>query len=235
MSRELLVGRLGRLDYESGLALQQRIVALRQQQLIPDTLLLLEHPAVITLGRFGDSGHILADSEQLGVHGVKVVRTNRGGDVTFHGPGQLVGYPLLDLRQCGMGLSEYLQNLAEVFVRLLDAEYGIKACFDRQHPGVWIGDRKITAMGCAVQRGVTMHGFAFNVNVDLAAFRWIVPCGLADKGVTSVQEITGVAQDLAAIQERLVEQFSAVFGCKASALDAQALAKRIGWQQIIQR
>ena len=235
MSCELLVGKLGRLEYENGLALQQRIVALRQQQLVPDTLLLMEHPAVITLGRFGDSGHILADSEQLIARGVKVFRTNRGGDVTFHGPGQLVGYPLLDLRQCGMGLSEYLQNLAEVFVRLLDAEYGIKACFDRQHPGVWIGDRKITAMGCAVQRGVTMHGFAFNVNVDLAAFHWIIPCGLSDKGVTSVQEITGVEQDLAAVRERLVEQFSAVFGRKPDVLEASALAKRIGWQQIIQR
>lgn len=232
---ELIVGRLGRVDYETGLALQQRIVALRQQQLIPDTLLLLEHLAVITLGRLGDPGHILADSEQLATHGVKVVRTNRGGDVTFHGPGQLVGYPLLDLRQCGMGLSEYLQNLAEVFVRLLDVEYGIRACFDRQHPGVWIGDRKITAMGCAVQRGVTMHGFAFNVNVDLAAFHWIIPCGLPDKGVTSVQEITGVAQDMAVIRKRLVEQFSAVFGRKPDVLEAPALAKRIGWQQIIQR
>lgn len=232
---ELIVGQLGRVDYEAGLALQERIVARRQQQLIPDTLLLLEHPAVITLGRFGDSGHILADSEQLSAHGVKVVRTNRGGDVTFHGPGQLVGYPLIDLRQCGMGLSEYLQNLAEVFVRLLDAEYGIKACFDRQHPGVWIGEKKITAMGCAVQRGVTMHGFAFNVNVDLAAFHWIIPCGLPDKGVTSVQEITGVAQDLATVRERLVEQFSAVFGRKPSVLDAKGLAERIGWQQIIQQ
>ena len=211
-SRSLVVLRPGRLDYKEALELQEETQRKRIEGSIPDTLILLEHFPVLTLGRRGDEANILRSREELEAAGVSVYDVNRGGDVTYHGPGQIVGYPVMDLKEMGRDIKDYVFRIEEVFIRLLSAEFGIKAeREDKKYTGVWVGNDKITAIGIAVRQWVTMHGFAFNVNTDLSHFGWINPCGLSDKGVTSVQKLTGAEADFGRMNDLVVKYFFEVF------------------------
>ena len=190
---------LGRVSYAEGLAIQQQVIAARKQNLVADTLLLLEHPPVITLGRNSHRANILASDELLASRGVELHEINRGGDVTYHGPGQLVGYPILDLRgdlpgKKGphLGPVDYVRLLEEVLIRVC-GDFGVLAQRIPKLTGVWtiaggsIREKKIAAIGVHVSQGVTSHGFALNVTTDLRDFEWIVPCGITDRQVTSLE------------------------------------------------
>ena len=203
-----VVEQLGLIDYAEALRLQGEKVAARKAGAIPDTLLLLEHPHVYTLGRNGKREHLLVPAERLRA---PVVETDRGGEVTYHGPAQLVGYPILDLTRHRRDLGWYMRSLEEVFVRVA-ADFGVRAGRLPGAPGVWVGNDKLVAVGVHVSRWVTSHGFAFNVNTDLSYFRAIVPCGLRDKGVTSVERLLGGRVEMDVAVERVIEHFSAVFG-----------------------
>lgn len=206
-----LVEQLGTVDYAAGLALQRERVAQRKTGAIPDTLLLLEHPHVYTLGRNAHRENVLASPAFLKSRGAEVFETDRGGDVTYHGPDQLVGYPILDLTQHRRDIAWFMRSLEEVFIRLA-ADYGLEAVRVVGATGVWVGNEKMVAMGVHVSRWVTSHGFAFNVNTDLRYFDWIVPCGLRDKGVTSLERLLGRRADMSEVAERVIHHFGGVFG-----------------------
>ena len=210
---EIKVAKLGRLEYGKALAVQEKLLALRQAGKIGDIMLLVEHPPVLTVGRRGEYSNILLPTEELKAAGVEIFDVNRGGDVTYHGPGQIVGYPIMDLNEYGRDIKDYVGKIEEIFIRLLKDDYGITAHRDdKKYTGVWVENSKITAIGIAVKRWVTMHGFAFNVNTDLEHFRWINPCGITDKGVTSLQKLLGHAEDYERLNERVVWFFAQVFG-----------------------
>jgi lipoyl(octanoyl) transferase len=214
--RTLVVRRLGRVPYEDALALQDELVAQRKADAIPDTLLLLEHPHVLTLGvRGGGRQNIIAPAERLAALGVSICEAGRGGDVTYHGPGQIVGYPILDLRPNRQDVHRYVRDLEEVIIRAC-ADFGLHAARTAGLTGVWVdhatrGPEKIAAIGVRISRWVTSHGFAFNVNPDLAFFELIVPCGIRDRGVTSLESVTGVRCDSREVEQHLVTHFAAVF------------------------
>jgi lipoyl(octanoyl) transferase len=209
------VEQLGVLDYAQALRLQQEKVALRKAGAIPDTLLLLEHPHVYTLGRNAKRENLLVSSQQLAELDAQVYESDRGGDVTYHGPGQLVGYPILDLTKHRRDLSWYMRSLEEVFIGVA-RDFGIRAGRLAGSPGVWVGNEKLVAMGVHVSSWITSHGFAFNVNPDLGYFNWIVPCGLRDKGVTSLQKLLGKHAGMKAVAERVIEQFGKIFQLEMS-------------------
>lgn len=213
--RPLHVRRLGVVPYGEGLELQKTLVEERRAGRIPDTLLLLEHPHVITLGvKLADArSHIVASPGQLDTLHVDVVETGRGGDVTYHGPGQLVAYPILDLRPDRCDVHQYVRDLEEVMVRVC-GDYGVTAGRVPGFSGAWVGDRKIGAIGVRISRWITSHGLAFNVATDLSFFDLIVPCGIADKAVTSLDRELGCAVDRRQVEERLVAQFATVFGAR---------------------
>lgn len=204
------VEQLGRIGYAEGLELQRERVAQRKSGTIPDTLLLLEHPHVYTLGRNARREHLLASEDRLRVLGAQVFETNRGGDITYHGPGQLVGYPIFDLTEHRRDISWYMRSLEEVFVEVA-RDFGVAADRLAQAPGVWVGNAKLVAVGVHVSRWVTSHGFAFNVNTDLRYFEGIVPCGLRDKDVTSLEKLLGRRVEMEMVVERVVEHFGKVF------------------------
>jgi lipoyl(octanoyl) transferase len=218
---------LGQMDYMEAFELQNKLLHFRQQNLIDDILLLLEHPAVLTIGRSGHRSNLLVPEEQLNRMGVNVYDVNRGGDITYHGPGQLVGYPIVGLASMGKDIRQFVRNLEEVFIRLLDREYGITAGRDPEHTGVWVGEEKITAIGLAVKRWVTQHGFAFNVNTDLRHFQWIVPCGITDKGVTSIASLLGQPQDIQKVKQETAEYFGLVYAREIEMADKAWLYDRI--------
>lgn len=222
----LAIHHLGSVPYREALDLQHELVAARQENLIGDTLLLLEHPPVITMGKSGTDADILADAATLQRAGATVERIERGGEVTYHGPGQLVGYPILDLRAHLRSLKKFVNLLEEVFVRYLAEAHGITAERDAEHRGVWVADRKITAIGIAVKQRVTFHGFAFNVNTDLSHFDWIIPCGITDRGQTSLQQLTGIGQDMAAVREGVARSFCELFGYRFAGISAGRPAPR---------
>jgi lipoyl(octanoyl) transferase len=205
------VEQLGLIDYASALELQKEMVARRKAGAIPDTLLLLEHPHVYTLGRNARRENLLVSAEWLASHGAQVFETDRGGDVTYHGPGQLVGYPILNLAEHRRDISWYMRSLEEVFIGAA-RDIGIEAGRAAGAPGVWVGDDKLVAMGVHLSRWVTSHGFAFNVNTDLRYFEWIVPCGLHGRGVISLAKLLGRPVQMESVIERVLEQFGAVFG-----------------------
>ena len=212
--RTLLWKMLGRVDYEPALALQERLRARRTAGETADTLLLLEHPPVLTLGRGADAANVLASEDSLRALGIRVHRIGRGGDVTYHGPGQLVGYPILDLRERGRDVHQYLRDLEEVFIRWL-ARRGIPAGRVPGAAGVWVDDKKITAIGVGVRRWVTLHGFAFNVNPDLSRFDLIRPCGFEAERVTSLGRLTAAGSpppSLERLAGEIIEVFAEVFG-----------------------
>ena len=206
-----ILEQLGLVDYAAALDWQREKVAQRKAGAIPDTLLLLEHPHVYTLGRNALEANILASPEFLAARGAQVFHTDRGGDVTYHGPGQLVGYPILDLTQHRRDIAWYMRSLEEVFIRAA-RDYGIEAGRSPGAAGVWVGNDKLVAMGVHLSRWVTSHGFAFNLNTDLRYFEWIVPCGLPGKGVTSLAKLLGREVKREEVATPVVEHFGAVFG-----------------------
>jgi len=210
--KKLQILNLGVCDYLSAYQIQLDLVARRQKGEIDDTLILVEHPPVITLGKSAEDSHILFAEDYLREQGVEVHQIERGGDVTYHGPGQIVGYPIFDIKHGGIGIRTFVENLEQLFIRLLKEEFDIPAGKDPVHTGVWVNGCKITAIGLAVKRGVTMHGFAFNVNTNMSHFQLIVPCGIADRGVTSLEMLTGETQDYARSTELVADYFCKVFG-----------------------
>ena len=206
--RELEVRRLGLVPYADALELQRQLVEARKADRIPDTLLLLQHPPVITLGVKGDGGrsHIVASSERLQASGVDVFEAGRGGDVTYHGPGQIVGYPVLDLKPDRCDVHRYVRDIEEVMIRVC-ADYGITAGRVGGLTGVWVDTEKIGAIGVKISRWVTSHGFAFNVSTRLDHFQMIVPCGIADRGVTSLVRLTEVPVEIAEVETALAHHF----------------------------
>jgi lipoyl(octanoyl) transferase len=204
------VEQLGLVDYSDALRLQQERVASRKRGEIGDTLLLLEHPHVYTLGRNAKHEHLLASGERLREMKAQVFDTDRGGDITYHGPGQLVGYPILDLTRHGRDLGWYMRSLEEVFIRVA-ADFGVRAGRMPGLAGVWVGNDKLVALGVHVSRWVTSHGFAFNVKTDLTYFQAIVPCGLCDRGVTSLARLLGSPVPMDDVIERALKHFGSVF------------------------
>jgi len=201
---------LGRMRYGEALRLQRELVARRLAREIPDTLILLEHEPVVTLGKVARAEHVLVDRERLATLGVEIFETDRGGDVTFHGPGQIVGYPIVDLNELRRDVKWYLEQLEEVMIRTC-ARYGVEASRRPGMTGAWVGAEKIGAIGVRVERWVTSHGFAFNVATDLDSFGLIVPCGLRGEGVTSLSARLGRALDLERVTRDVAETFGAVF------------------------
>jgi len=203
------VRRLGRLPYEEAWTLQNRLADSRRAGLVPDTLILLEHPHTYTIGRSGTRDHVFLNEEELAARGITCLDVDRGGDVTYHGPGQLVGYPILDLGpKPDVGL--YLRNLEGCLIDLL-ADFGITAGRLAGYTGVWIRDRKIAAIGIKVSQGVTTHGFALNVSTDLSLFTHILACGIPDKGVTSMALELGASPPMVTVEEAVIARFSERF------------------------
>lgn len=204
--------RAGRIDYMEAWAWQRALAARRSSGAIRDTLLLIEHPPTYTLGRATKPGHLLVSEATLAEQGVALVESDRGGDITFHGPGQIVGYPILKLSQHGGDLLRYLRMLEQTLIVAL-AEYGVAGDRIPGLTGVWVGQEKIAAIGVKLSAsGVTHHGFALNVATDLRYFQQIIPCGIADKGVTSLDRLLGCAPPRAEVEQRVAAAFGAVFG-----------------------
>ena len=206
-----LVIQPGMLDFQAAYGLQRRLHGLVTGGELPDTLLLLEHPHIYTLGRRGRRADILVDDDALSRLGVKMYVTDRGGETTYHGPGQLVGYPIVDLRRWGGGVRRYVETLERALIGAL-AEYGIAAYSDGKPTGVWVVDAKIAAIGVRVSRHVTMHGFALNVCPDLSFFDHIVPCGMADGRVTSMAQEIGREVAVADAAQAMTQAFGRAFG-----------------------
>ena len=222
----LVVRRLGLVAYRDALELQRALVEERKADRIPDTLLLLEHPHVVTIGvRKGGAANIVATPERLAELGVEVFETGRGGDVTYHGPGQLVAYPILDLKPDRQDVHRYVRDLEEVMIRVC-ADFGIDASRIPGLSGAWVGAEKVGAVGVRISRWITSHGIAFNVTTDLDYFKLIVPCGISDRGVTSLARITGKAHELADIADRFERHFREVFGNKPEAAGFVSVGER---------
>ncbi|MEP7337776.1 MAG: lipoyl(octanoyl) transferase LipB [Acidobacteriota bacterium] len=202
---------LDTVSYDEAHELQKELVEKRKTDEIPDTFLLLQHPHVITLGRAADRTNILADEATRLRLGVELHETGRGGDVTYHGPGQLVGYPIIKLLPGRQDIRRYVRDIQEVLIRTA-RDFGVEAePRGGEHVGVWVGDDKLAAIGIRISRWVTMHGFAFNVTTDLSYFQLIVPCGIRGHGVTSLQQLTGKQFALPEVAERVTQHFGEVF------------------------
>jgi lipoate-protein ligase B len=201
---------LGTVPYERALKLQQRLAQARAEGKIGDALLLLEHPPVFTIGRFRGEDDMTVPPDTLAREGIAVFHTNRGGAITFHGAGQLVGYPILNLKENGLGVREYIEKLEETVIRLLLA-LAIQAHTVERYPGVWVGEKKICSIGIHVSRHITTHGFALNVNNDLRYFQYVNPCGLPGDVMTSVSDLLGCPVDMKTVIEKLLPSFSETF------------------------
>jgi lipoyl(octanoyl) transferase len=222
------VADVGLIPYEPACELQQRLVEARKAGAIPDVLLFCEHPHAITLGRNGDRQNLLAENGALAQKNVDVHFTDRGGDITYHGPGQIVGYPILDLTDYRRDIRWYVEQLEEVMIRA-SADFGIVARrVDGAH-GVWVdaanGEEKLGALGVHISRWVTSHGFAYNVSTDLSYFDLIVPCGLAGKRATSLERVLGRAVSVSEVRGRLAAHFADVFSCNLMPVLPEALAQ----------
>ena len=208
--KSCLIVELGLIGYAEAWNLQRRLVTARKAGAIEDVLLLCEHPHVITLGRNGKREHLLASEPVLKQKGVEFCATDRGGDITYHGPGQIVGYPIIDLNPDRRDVHRYVRDLEEVMIRVC-ADYGLTAGRIKGFSGAWIDDAKIGAIGVRISRWITSHGFAFNVTTDVDFFDLIVPCGIADRGVTSLAEAIGRPPELIEVEDRFVDHFARVF------------------------
>lgn len=201
---------LGSIEYDAAYDLQRDLLTRRLNREIGDTLLLMEHPPTITIGKSGNLENILTAGAQLGQQGISVFCTDRGGDVTYHGPGQLVGYPIIDLTQRGRDVHKYVHDLEEVMIRTL-ASFSISACRDESHPGVWINNEEIGAIGIRIRRWITMHGFSLNVRPNLEHFSLINPCGFSDRRATSMSKILSQDVPVELVLRTLIARFSDVF------------------------
>jgi lipoate-protein ligase B len=204
------VWNLGLMEYGEAWSLQKSLHHQRIEREISDVLLLLEHPPTITIGRSGDLNNVLISKERLTREGISLFFIDRGGDVTYHGPGQLVGYPILDIRERGRDIHKYVHNLEEVILRTL-RDFSIDADRDKRHPGVWINGDEIAAIGLSVKKWVSMHGFALNINTDLKYFSFIHPCGFSDRGATSMSKILGRNIPTEGVTKRLIYNFYNIF------------------------
>jgi lipoate-protein ligase B len=202
---------LGIVPYEVALKLQQRLMWARAESKIGDVLLLLQHPPVFTTGRFRGGEDIIVPPETLTQDGITVFHTNRGGGITYHGPGQLVGYPILNLKENDLGVREYIQKLEATMIKLL-LGLGIHGRRVAEYPGVWVGEKKVCSLGIHVSHHITTHGFALNVSNDLQYFQYVRPCGLSGEVMTSVSELLGHWVAMERIIEKLLPSFSEVFG-----------------------
>jgi lipoyl(octanoyl) transferase len=203
---------LGRIDYLKALKFQELLLEKRQNNEIEDTLILVEHNPVITIGKRGNDANITMSKDYLEKNGINVYEVSRGGDVTYHGPGQIVGYPIIDIKSRGKGIKDFVLLVEEVFIRLLNDEFNIRAEREEgKYTGIWIGSSKITAIGIAIKKWVSMHGFAFNINTNLDHFKWIVPCGITDREVTSLDKLTGNHNDFEHLKKMTAEYFIKVF------------------------
>jgi lipoyl(octanoyl) transferase len=210
MSAEVWCVRPGQVRYGESRELQKRLEAARQNGAIPDVLLLLEHPPVYTKGRRSTADELPMGEDWYRMQGIEVTDTDRGGRVTYHGPGQLVGYPIVDLRAYGDDVHEYIRRMERVMIESL-GEWGVKAgCIEGQ-TGVWVGDRKIGSIGVHVDRRVTTHGFAINVNNDLQPFEWIVPCGIETCRMTSLTRELGAEQGMGAFMDTIAHVFGEIY------------------------
>jgi lipoyl(octanoyl) transferase len=226
MASQVLYRDLGLLEYQQAWDLQEKIlqesIAQKSQRLLPaHHLLFVEHPPVYTLGKSGKREHVLIDEKEMQERQIAFFQTNRGGDITYHGPGQLVGYPIFDLEQFYRDIGRYLRELEEVIILTL-SEYGLKGERSSGETGVWLDPgipgraRKICAMGVRCSRWITMHGFALNISNDLSYFNHIVPCGIPDKSVTSLQNELGTALTVNEVKEKVLQKFKQVFGVEIS-------------------
>jgi lipoyl(octanoyl) transferase len=203
----------GLVEYGQALRMQEERRALRASGACADALYLLEHPAVITLGRRADPANVRVPKDELDRMGVGMHEVNRGGDVTYHGPGQLVGYPIVGLRGLGLGVKDFVVALEETIVAALRGDFGIEASREEgKFTGVWTGRGKVAAIGIGVSGGVTMHGFALNVNTDVRAFSLINPCGITDRPVSSMREATGREVDMELVMDRIERRFKMALG-----------------------
>ena len=208
--RKLAYSDLGLIDYQKAWDLQHTLFEKRRANSIDDTLLLLEHPHTYTFGKSSDKSNLLLDDSELKRRNISLYDIDRGGDITYHGPGQLVGYAILDLKNWEQDTHKYLRALEEVIIQTL-SEFGIEAIRDEEHTGVWVNDKKICAIGIKVSRWISMHGFALNVNTDMDLFNGIVPCGIEEKGVTSLSEELNKKCNIDIIKSSLVKKFSEIF------------------------
>ena len=231
MAKGLSVCWLGRVDYRAGLALQERLVDGRRKGHIGDTLVLLEHPPVITLGRNSDASHVLHDADELARRGLELHEIGRGGDVTYHGPGQLVGYPVVRLEGAEKDAHTYLRKLEQGLIGIV-AHYGIEAGRIDGLTGIWVGNDKLAAIGVRLSTGwITSHGFALNVTTDLDGFSAIVPCGIRGHGVTSLAHLLGRSPALGEVAAVAADKMSAALGRQAGELaEFPDLPPGVSWE-----
>ncbi len=213
---------LGIIEYDKSLQLQNNLVSARLAGEIPDIILLLQHFSVLTIGLSGKEDDIIVPRNLLDDEGVSTFRTDRGGGVTYHGPGQLTGYLIFDLKTKGKDIHQFVRNLEEVIIRTLDA-FSIPAYINPKYPGVWVGRDKICALGLRVTRWVTKHGFALNVNTALRYFNFIIPCGITDKQVTSMSQLLGYDIALEDVTSCILEQCAEVFSIDIKQESAEEL------------
>jgi lipoate-protein ligase B len=203
----------GQLGYRDAYDLQTELLQQRLASRIEDVILILEHPPTVTIGKSGKIDNVLISQSELATRGIPVLFVDRGGDVTYHGPGQLIGYPIIDLRSRGRDLHRYVSELEEVIIRTL-GDFGIKGGRDSSHRGVWVEDKEIAAIGLRVKKWVSLHGFALNVTTDLTPFSWINPCGFTDRGATSMTALLKQDIPLAEVSKSLLTHFAAVFNTR---------------------
>ncbi len=217
---------LGRTRYADAWELQHRLWEARSNGAVGDLLLFTEHEHVYTLGKSGDENHLLASIDELKARGAEFFPIDRGGDITYHGPGQVVGYPILDLNGFTPDIHRYLRSLEETIIVAL-GEFGITAGREEGMTGVWVGGEKIAAIGVKVSRWVTMHGFALNVNTDLSMFGRIIPCGIFHKGVTSMERLLGRPVPLEEVEASLARAFARIFSCDLASVPAERLTEML--------
>ncbi len=217
---------LGVVDYQLASDLQRRLAAQVRDESGPNTLLLLEHPHVYTRGRLSKPEHLLSSEDDLAAVGIPVVDTDRGGQITYHGPGQLIGYPVVDLRKWG-GPLQYVRTLEQAIVAVM-ADFGISAHTEPGFTGVWTGGGKLAAIGIKISRGVAFHGFSINVTTDLSFYRHIVPCGIEDRAVTSMSELLGRPPDSEAVRYSVVYQFGKAMGLRMEEMSDEARDATLG-------
>jgi lipoyl(octanoyl) transferase len=198
------------IDYKEAWDLQKEFFIQRKNEKISDILFMLQHPHTYTLGKTAKRDHLVGTENYLSENEISVYDIDRGGDITYHGPGQIVGYPIIDLNNWQKDTHKYLRALEEVIIKVCE-DYGLSGIRDPKHTGVWIGNRKIAAIGIKVSRWITMHGFAFNINTDLSLYNGIVPCGIFDKEVTSLKKELGREIDLSEVKTKILNYFSRIF------------------------
>ncbi len=229
--RKTLTLDLGLTDYRKALDLQDRLVRERESgELDRDLVIFLEHEKVFTLGRRGGLENVTVSEAFLAQAGVPIVHTERGGNITYHGPGQLVVYPILDLKQAGLGVAEYVDCLEEIIIRTL-ADWGVEAGRDARNHGVWVGNNKIGSIGISVQHNVTKHGLAMNVNLDLTPFSWINPCGMQGVGMTSMERELGRTLPDADVRATLKGRMAEILGCEFADMNISEAARLLGPEQ----